>query len=59
MLQEPFEQYIQKILKKTSTQPVLKLPPSSVSSQEENYEVIFLFKILPTAPNPINIQKSI
>ncbi|CAH1107746.1 unnamed protein product [Psylliodes chrysocephalus] len=40
MLQEPFEQYIQKILKKTSTQPVLKLPPSSVNSQEENYELL-------------------
>ncbi|CAG9861223.1 unnamed protein product [Phyllotreta striolata] len=40
MLQEPFEQYIEKILKKTPTQPVLKLPANSTGSQEENYELL-------------------
>ncbi|KAG5891444.1 hypothetical protein JTB14_019922 [Gonioctena quinquepunctata] len=40
MLQEPFDQYIQKILKKTSTQPVLKLHSSGEHTQEQCYELL-------------------
>ncbi|XP_074041909.1 nuclear pore complex protein Nup88 [Leptinotarsa decemlineata] len=40
MLQEPFDAYIQKILKKTPTQPVLKLPSSGEHTQEQCYELL-------------------
>ncbi|CAG9814830.1 unnamed protein product [Phaedon cochleariae] len=40
MLQEPFDQYIQKILKKTSTQPILKLASTGKTNQEQCYELL-------------------
>ncbi|KAJ8932272.1 hypothetical protein NQ314_014798 [Rhamnusium bicolor] len=40
MLKEPFDQYIQKILKKVPTQPVLKLSSSENQSQEQCYELL-------------------
>lgn len=50
MLREPFDLYIQKILKKVNTQPILKLPSSSERTQQECYEVrkfiVFLLIIL-------------
>nr|CAH7728380.1 unnamed protein product [Callosobruchus chinensis] len=40
MLKEPFDQYIQKILKKASTQPVLKLSAGGERIQEQCYELL-------------------
>ncbi|XP_056634772.1 nuclear pore complex protein Nup88 [Diorhabda sublineata] len=40
MLQEPFEKYIENILKKTSTQPILKLPNVNENNQENCYELL-------------------
>ncbi|XP_072381629.1 nuclear pore complex protein Nup88 [Diabrotica undecimpunctata] len=40
MLQEPFTQYIESILKKTSTHPVLKLQQPKEGTQEECYELL-------------------
>nr|CAI5829548.1 unnamed protein product [Callosobruchus analis] len=40
MLKEPFDQYIQKILKKASTQPILKLSAGGERIQEQCYELL-------------------
>lgn len=40
MLKEPFEKYIENILKKTSTQPILKLPNVHENNQENCYELL-------------------
>ncbi|KAJ8916052.1 hypothetical protein NQ315_010920, partial [Exocentrus adspersus] len=40
MLNEPFDQYIQKILKKSVTQPVLKLSSATNQSPEQCYELL-------------------
>ncbi|KAJ8951120.1 hypothetical protein NQ318_021564 [Aromia moschata] len=40
MLKEPFDQYIQKILMKASSQPLLKLSSSTTQSQEQYYELL-------------------
>ncbi|XP_060532815.1 nuclear pore complex protein Nup88 [Cylas formicarius] len=40
MLNEPFDQYIQKVLKKSSSQPVLKLPAATENTPEECYELL-------------------
>lgn len=39
MLNEPFDQYIQKMLKKGASRPLLKLASTSNNTPEECYEV--------------------
>lgn len=40
MLREPFDAYLQKILKQATTQPILKLPSNSDANQQQCLEVI-------------------
>ncbi|CAH1987725.1 unnamed protein product [Acanthoscelides obtectus] len=40
LLKEPFDQYIQNILKKASSQPVLKLPAGGEQNLEQSYEIL-------------------
>lgn len=44
MLSEPFDVVIQKILKQSTTQPILKLSSGPEHTQQECYEVIQNFK---------------
>lgn len=39
MLREPFDSYIQKILKQVHSQPILKLPSATENAPQESYEV--------------------